>query len=235
MFWFGKSRKTSASSGSSEGLSAYVDLLLTRVAADQLVFLSRRRYPMQTRLFLNTTSSGLERPRPTGMEVTLVRARAASGGLQEYSGRVQGGTPGRLQWLEEVRDQGTLTVANRAHYVFLHLDQRCEQRSHHSFQVISPDLVDYKALTSDISASGLRLQTSTPRDVHETMRLTLNLDQDGFTSIKVMGEVVWCTQRDTASWWVGIQFVDLTAADIKALRAYIDFVDGYAKRSFRGG
>jgi hypothetical protein len=208
--------------------------MLTRITPDAIALQSQRVYPLGVRLYLNATSPSIERIRWTGVEVHLTDARRTGRTRFDYTGTVRKATPAIVDWLEQVQRQGSPTAANAATFVALHLDRRRERRTYKTFQVMSPDILGYKATTCDLSQSGLRLTTPVYVAPHSQLRMTLQFDDYNFPPVEVRGQVVWCQERGREGFWVGMQFVDLGDETRAHIAHYIDFAEGYKSRRFRG-
>lgn len=232
MKWFGRKKEAPLEPVQAPVLPD-IDVLLTEVASDRVTLQSRRTYPLATWLYVNVTSPSIENVRSTGLEICLEEVRKVGRTTLAYRGRLRNTTPQLTEWLQQVRDQGPPTVANAEAYVSLHLDQRLEPRSRRQFQVMSPDIPGYKAITSDVSRSGLRLQVPEALAAGARLRLTLRFDDFAYEDVSVTAEVLWTTAR-TNDHLAGVRFIDLTDAARDTIGAYLDFADSYTKKRFRG-
>lgn len=237
MGWFGKKKtevEQALEGARSGGTGRVVELLLTEVTPVAIVFQSRRVYPLNARLYLNATSASIEVVRSTGMEIWLTDKKRISAGAFEYTGQISNANEGLIRWLNSVKSQGRPTSENKASYVSLHLDQRQERRTYKAFQVMSPDIIGYKAMTCDLSRTGLRLALYQYVAPHSRVRLALQFDDSNFKPVEVTTEVIWCQEKDKGIFWAGMRYVGLDDETRATIASYIDFADGYKRKSFRG-
>ncbi|NDD30493.1 MAG: PilZ domain-containing protein [Proteobacteria bacterium] len=233
MFWFGRKKSTELEPEKTADVPE-VDVLLTDVSEDTVTLQTRRTLPLGVWLYMNVTSAAIENVRSTGIKVRLDETRKAGRSVNAYRGHLKNVTPTLLEWLCQIRDQGLPNAQNAPHYVYVHLDQRLERRSYRQFQVMSPDIPDYKAITTDVSRTGIRLQLSSELQVGSVVRLKLVFDDFNFDDVEVRGEVLWTMARERETWWAGIRFIDPSPHAREALDGYISFADGYKKKRFRG-
>lgn len=78
-----------------------------------------------------------------------------------------------------------------------------------------------EALSSDISAGGLRLMTPTALEVGDTLDLLINLEGSEDSPIKAKGEVVWQNRMGPTSFETG---VTITAIPDKDRSRFMEFV-----------
>lgn len=108
-------------------------------------------------------------------------------------------------------------------------DQRAHDRQMCSFQVLSRDLAQFKALSADLSTVGIRIVTHEKLKKGRRLELQLAFDDDAFPALTCSAEVVW-SRVHPSGFSAGLRFVDLTAAQREQLERYHAQVKGYRKR-----
>lgn len=78
-----------------------------------------------------------------------------------------------------------------------------------------------EALSSDISAGGLRLMTPTPLENGATLELNIFLADDEETPIRAKGEVVWQTRLSSTSFETGVVIKGMPDEDKKRFMSFV--------------
>lgn len=93
-----------------------------------------------------------------------------------------------------------------------------------SYAVIDPagQPVDPReALSSDISASGLRLMTPTPLETGATLELNIFLAEEEDNPIRASGEVVWQSKLSNTSFETGVVISGMPDEDKKRFMSFV--------------
>jgi len=93
-----------------------------------------------------------------------------------------------------------------------------------SYAVIDPagQPVDPReALSSDISAGGVRLMTPTPLEVGATIDLNIFLAEQEDNPVKAKGEVVWQTKISSTSFETGVVIKEMPDEDKKRFMSFV--------------
>lgn len=93
-----------------------------------------------------------------------------------------------------------------------------------SYAVIDPagQPVDPReALSTDISAGGLRLMTPTPLENGTTLDLNIFLAEDDENPISAKGEVVWQSKISNTSFETGVVIKNMPDADKKRFMSFV--------------
>lgn len=93
-----------------------------------------------------------------------------------------------------------------------------------SYAVIDPagqPLDPREALSSDISAGGLRLMTPTPLEKGSTLELNIFLAEDEETPVRATGEVVWQSRISNTSFETGVVIKGMPDEDKKRFMSFV--------------
>jgi c-di-GMP-binding flagellar brake protein YcgR len=93
-----------------------------------------------------------------------------------------------------------------------------------SYAVIDPagqPIDPREALSSDISAGGLRLMTPTPLENGATLDLNIFLAEDEERPIRARGEVVWQTKISNTSFETGVVIKGMPDEDKKRFMSFV--------------
>lgn len=93
-----------------------------------------------------------------------------------------------------------------------------------SYAVIDPSghAVDPReALSSDISAGGVRLMTPTPLEVGAMIDLNIHLADQEDNPVRAKGEVVWQTKISSTSFETGVVIKEMPDADKKRFMSFV--------------
>lgn len=93
-----------------------------------------------------------------------------------------------------------------------------------SYAVIDPSghAVDPReALSSDISAGGLRLMTPTPLEVGATIDLNIFLAEQEDNPVCAKGEVIWQTKISSTSFETGVVIKEMPDTDKKRFMSFV--------------
>lgn len=110
--------------------------------------------------------------------------------------------------------------------------QECEQRRHARLDIaltVSYAVKDNQGdpsemaetLSSDISASGLRLMTVAPLENGSTLNLEINLPEYDITPIQAVGEVVWQNKISDYSYETGTVIKHMDDQDKMRLMSFV--------------
>lgn len=93
-----------------------------------------------------------------------------------------------------------------------------------SYAVIDPSghaMDPREALSSDISAGGVRLMTPTPLEVGATIDLNIHLADQEDNPIHAKGEVVWQTKISSTSFETGVVIKEMPDEDKKRFMSFV--------------
>lgn len=162
---------------------------------NQVVFLSRKplRLGRDTPVRLALQSDGNARLIP--LRVYLHQSRPLEGGQLAYVGTLQSELP------SDALPKAALESSA------LRRDDRLDC----SLRVMSPDLPGYSAISVDVSASGIQLETRSALQPGQVVRLRLETHIAELEFIEVRARVAWCRQENQKAHRAGLEFRDLTA------------------------
>ncbi|MBS2036687.1 PilZ domain-containing protein [bacterium] len=99
-----------------------------------------------------------------------------------------------------------------------------------SLKTMGRELPGFSCVTVDISQHGVRLNCHGPLKQGQIVNLVLESDVSSVSNISVRGRVVWCREnREVKGHLVGIEFVEVTAAQADALERYNKSLAGRLK------
>lgn len=78
-----------------------------------------------------------------------------------------------------------------------------------------------EALSTDISAGGLRLMTPAPLETGATLELNIFLSEDEENPIRATGEVVWQTKLSNTSYETGVVIREMPEEDKKRFMSFV--------------
>lgn len=191
-------------------LNAVVELVDLR--NNQLLFRSNRKYPDGQQLDVKVAlppGSG----KVTTLPIQVMSSRPLENGGILYNARV-------LADVEGVELQGNIKdpALRRA------------PRYAVGVRVRSRRLPGYRAITVDLSRSGLQLETDGPVQTGEMLDLTLEFDRQGLPELNCDARVVWCRQLPKSDRCrVGLEFAPRSAAARQSLDRVADFFEGRAQ------
>ena len=93
-----------------------------------------------------------------------------------------------------------------------------------SYAVIDPSghaIDPREALSSDISAGGVRLMTPTPLEVGATIDLNIHLADQEDNPVHAKGEVIWQTKISSTSFETGVTIKDMPDEDRKRFMSFV--------------
>ncbi|HEY4001373.1 MAG TPA: PilZ domain-containing protein [Candidatus Xenobia bacterium] len=201
-----------------------VDLEITRREQFNLTFRTTVVFPVKAHVWMvaHPRDGSTEFP----LEVTLVSSYVLSDDRVEYAGKLDHAPAGFGAWEGQIflRDHPSKDgLKHEADAPTPESDQRRGRRLVRTFQVTSRHLSRYKALSSDISDTGLRLMAEESLPVGKVVDLTLDFDDFRYPHMKAQGEVVWARPRDSRTFWIGLKFVGMSEADQAIVAEYISF------------
>jgi hypothetical protein len=203
------------------------DFRIVSLNDQTITFRSKNTYPVDQVIKINLKGHGKAGSRSERkLQILVQSANFLTADAFEYTGQLQNAPADLIDWLREASKAGA-TKAGVSNKIF---EQRRGVRAQRTFQVFSRDLQTFKALSSDISATGIRLIINEPVDVGKQLELTLNFDDYSFPAVKCKAEVVWCKERDRSSYFAGLRFTDMDDNDRKIAESYIDWVERYKSR-----
>lgn len=188
-----------------------------------ITFRSKAHYAVQTTVSLALKGKTRKGVREKKLEIFLHSANFVTADVFEYSGELRNPPTDLKDFLTEISRHG----GGGSNVIF---EQRRGVRAQRTFQVFSKQLQGFKALSSDISATGIRLVVTEELQVGSHLELMLNFDDYNFPSVKLVAEVVWCRARDTGSYFAGMRFVEMSDHDRQIAESYIDWAERYKAR-----
>jgi c-di-GMP-binding flagellar brake protein YcgR len=84
-----------------------------------------------------------------------------------------------------------------------------------------PNVDPREALSTDISAGGLRLMTPTALEMGATLDLNIFLAEDEDNPIKATGEVVWQNKLSNTSYETGVVIREMPEEDKKRFMSFV--------------
>lgn len=155
--------------------------------------------------------------------VLLTAARLFGQGGIEYTGRIQEATADRLEllsryWTIQQRSAPRPGQEPRT-------EERRAPRVSRVFQVMSKDLRTFKAVSLDLSATGMRLDAQEEVPVGKDLELDMDFDDFRFPRVKAQAEVVWCRSVDHGRWHVGLRFTSMAPRDRMVMDAFLKFAE----------
>jgi c-di-GMP-binding flagellar brake protein YcgR len=78
-----------------------------------------------------------------------------------------------------------------------------------------------EALSTDISAGGLRLMTPTALETGATLDLNIFLAEDEENPVKATGEVVWQHKLSNTSYETGVTILEMAEDDKKRFMSFV--------------
>lgn len=155
--------------------------------------------------------------------VLLTAARIFGQGRIEYTGRIEEATAERLEllsryWAIQQRCTPRPGEEPRA-------EERRAPRVPRVFQVMSKDLRTFKAVSLDLSATGMRLDAQEELPVGKDLELDMDFDDFRFPRVKAQAEVVWCRPVDHGRWHVGVRFTSVSPHARMVMDAFLKFLE----------
>ena len=98
-------------------------------------------------------------------------------------------------------------------------DSRRHPRLRHCLRVEAPELPDFKALTIDVSASGVGLETFSEIAVGQKLKMRLEI---GVFPISLEGVVKWCEAVSDGIYHVGVSIEASSPHNLHAYRRYVN-------------
>ena len=93
-------------------------------------------------------------------------------------------------------------------------------------RILSPDLPGYSAISVDMSATGMQIETRSAVDVGEIVRLRLETEISELEIIEVQARVAWCRPEGKKRFRAGLEFRNLNIE----VRFQLDELNRYLKR-----
>lgn len=104
---------------------------------------------------------------------------------------------------------------------------RQTDRSRISLRVLGRQIPFYRAVASDLSPGGVRINTQGRLAVGDVVDLKLELDLPGMTDMMVKSRVAWtlCDNEDAMACSSGLQFLDLDRKGQVQIQRYLDALE----------
>ncbi|MEW6277804.1 MAG: PilZ domain-containing protein, partial [Candidatus Eremiobacterota bacterium] len=190
-------------------LTAIVELVDLRDG--RLVFRSNRKYPVGKKV-----SVRVELPPASGQLVTLEiqveSFRAVESDISVYVSRIVGDVP-------------DIAVAGQVGGAAL----RGAARHPMGVRAQSRQLPGYRALTVDISRTGLQLETHGPLERGTVLALVLEFDRHDLPPLRCEGEVMWCRPHGESRHRMGLRFTPASPEVEQQIRRVADFFERNAQ------
>jgi hypothetical protein len=100
---------------------------------------------------------------------------------------------------------------------------RRSPRINSAFQVMSRDLPGFKAISTNISMTGIQLGVREEVKKGKKVQMKLDFDDFRFKEIDCEGEVMWCRPGEK-DWLIGISFTVLSEGARETIQSYIKYV-----------
>lgn len=155
--------------------------------------------------------------------VLLTAARLFGQGRIEYTGCIRDATPERLGLLSRYWAIQQKTAPRPGDEP--RPEERRAPRIGRVFQVMSKDLRTFKAVSLDLSATGMRLDVQEEVPVGKELELDLDFDDFRFPRVKCRAEAVWCRSVDHGRWNVGVRFTSLSPHARMVTEAFLKFME----------
>jgi hypothetical protein len=159
---------------------------------------------------------------PFEMSCTLLKETMVNQRL-EYMGRMQGVPP----MVDKVlTDQFPAPQDAAASGTGNPREGRRSPRIQTAFQVMSRQLPGYKAISTNISMTGIQLDVREEVKIGTRIQMKLDFDDFRFHEVNCEGEVKWCRPGEERDWLIGIAFVTLSEQSKDTVKRYIQMVAG---------
>ncbi len=162
-------------------------------------------------------------------DITFHESRKLFNQTREYVGDLEDVSPEMRDALLDAIDRHR---AERREARGTTVDQRADDRARLSFAVMSREFKNFKAVSGDVSPTGVKIFLENELDVGQVVDMVLNLDDDNFGSLKVRGEVMWCRPTEN-KFAAGLRFLNLSEEQAEALVQYIEYTEQYRRRVLR--
>lgn len=102
-------------------------------------------------------------------------------------------------------------------------DNRRATRVQRGLRVVSPDLPGFQAMSSDISTTGLKLQSADTLPPGTVIQMRLELDDARLSGLEVEAEIRWSRARDDKrGYFMGVMFLNLSSHQAAILRDFVN-------------
>lgn len=99
-------------------------------------------------------------------------------------------------------------------------EKRTAHRVKRGLRVSSPQLPRFQAITSDFSASGLKLMAEGPMTVGQEFQAEVEFDDETLAKVNVLCKVAWC-RPEGEKFAVGASFEELTRATAARIALFV--------------
>ncbi|MDQ7821514.1 MAG: PilZ domain-containing protein [Candidatus Eremiobacteraeota bacterium] len=105
-------------------------------------------------------------------------------------------------------------------------DRRRHYRLNRVLPVVSKHLKGFKALTRDISSTGLRIACDSGTSVKkgDIISIRLELDDYGTEPLQLNAEICWVADSDPDRMQLGLRFINLTEDEMGVLSCYLEAI-----------
>lgn len=166
------------------------------------------------------------------VKIALEVGRPIGEGVYEYCGELVDASLETLEFLKHVvayHDRGRRERAARRGEL-----RKNGKRSRHTFQVMSREFKSFRALSGDISSTGIKLHLDEALPTGKNIDLLLNFDDERLPQIQCRADVMWCRSTENG-WAAGLRFCELTDDQMATIDAYLEYTTRYVARMLRCG
>jgi hypothetical protein len=211
-----------------ESVDMDADVEIMKIEAGDIVLRSVVLFPLNKTLDVTVSI-----PQPDGSlkrrraELKLVDCRLLDDEMREYDGVLEDVSPEMETFLLQRAEEQASERRKKSG-----ADQRGGDRATLTFAVISRAFKNFKAVSADISPSGVKIMVDGEVEVGKNIEITMNLDDDNFGSLTCHADVMWCRPAER-KFAIGLRFSDLTEAQKETINNYMKFVEEYTARVLR--
>jgi hypothetical protein len=101
-------------------------------------------------------------------------------------------------------------------------EKRSEPRLQRAMGIMSPDVNGFKALTWDLSMTGIRIAVNQDLPVGKTVRLRLELDDHRIPPLDLQAEILWSKAVPSKGFWAGARLINVPEKTTAIFQKFLD-------------